>query len=194
MRPTETSLAVLHVAFPVYDHEGAWRGALLSLVDANDLYGVLSPVRIGRTGHAVLLRATDGVVLASEEQQMLSQPYTNFASIEAARRERIGFWKVTHAGTTDEQAAAQPEKLIGFSPVDQVPGVEWLVVVEQDLAEAHAPVAGVTRYLWIHFIGALGTVILLSLYFSFKLESPVIDEHLHLHPEHVPSGARPLTG
>jgi hypothetical protein len=30
-------------------------------------------------------------------------------------------------------------------------------------------------------------VILLALYFSFKLEAPVIDEKLHLHEEHVPS-------
>ena len=39
----------------------ALRGLVRGLVDASDLYGVLSSVRIGRTGHAVLLRADDGL-------------------------------------------------------------------------------------------------------------------------------------
>jgi hypothetical protein len=57
-----------------------------------------------------------------------------------------------------------------------------------------SPIVGITRYLWMHFIGVFGTVILLALYFSFKLETPVIEEELHLHEEHVPSGTRPAVG
>jgi hypothetical protein len=63
-------------------------------------------------------------------------------------------------------------------------------VVEQELEEATAPIAGVTRYLWIHFIGAFGTVILLALYFSFRAETPVIEEELHLHEEHLPESMK----
>ena len=87
----------------------------------------------------------------------------------------------------------EPSRIVGFSPVDQVPGVQWLVTVEQDLSEALAPVNGVTRYLWIHFIGVFATVILLALYFSFKLERPVMEEDLHLHEEHVPTGIKRAT-
>ena len=65
-----------------------------------------------------------------------------------------------------------------------------MVTVEQDLSEALAPIESVTRYLWIHFIGVFATVILLALYFSFKLERPVMEEELHLHEEHVPAGMR----
>jgi hypothetical protein len=71
--------------------------------------------------------------------------------------------------------------------VDQIRSVLWLVTVEQDLDEALHPIQSVTRYLWIHFIGVFATVILLALYFSFKLERPVMDDELHLHEEHVPS-------
>jgi hypothetical protein len=71
--------------------------------------------------------------------------------------------------------------------------VQWLVTVEQDLDEALAPVNGVTRYLWFHFIGVFATVILLALYFSFKLERPVMEEDLHLHEEHVPTGVKRAT-
>ena len=69
-------------------------------------------------------------------------------------------------------------------------GLKWLVAVEQDLSEALAPIQTVTRYLWIHFIGVFATVILLALYFSFKLERPVMEDDLHLHEEHVPAGMR----
>ena len=68
--------------------------------------------------------------------------------------------------------------------------MQWLVTVEQDVSEALAPVNGVTRYLWIHFIGVFATVVLLALYFSFKLERPVMEEELHLHEEHVPAGMK----
>ena len=33
-------------------------------------------------------------------------------------------------------------------------------------------------------------MILLALYFSFKLERPVMEDDLHLHEEHVPAGMR----
>ena len=68
--------------------------------------------------------------------------------------------------------------------------MKWTVIVEQDLAEAVSPIVGVTRYLWIHFIGVFATVVLLALYFSFKLERPVMDEGLHLHEEHIPAGMK----
>jgi hypothetical protein len=34
------------------------------------------------------------------------------------------------------------------------------------------------------------TTLLLALYFSSKLEAPIIEEALHLHEEHVPSSYR----
>jgi len=155
-RPTGSSMTLFEIVYPVRDADGVFIGATRALVDASDLYAVLGPVRIGRTGHAVLVRATDGLVLASDE-------------------------------------TAEPARVVGFSPVDQVPGVQWLVTVEQDLEEALAPVNGVTRYLWVHFIGVFATVILLALYFSFKLERPVMEEDLHLHEEHVATGVKRAT-
>jgi hypothetical protein len=174
-----------------------------ALVDASDLYAVLGPVRIGRTGHAVLLRATDGLVLASDEtERILKTPLPGFELLRSAvegfplgdsGRQLFGSAGVSLPGAAGEPAAVETARIVGFSPVDQVPGVQWLVTVEQDLSEALAPVNGVTRYLWIHFIGVFATVILLALYFSFKLERPVMEEDLHLHEEHVPTGVKRAT-
>ena len=203
---------MLEIAYPVRDPNGQWLGAVRGLVDGSDLYAVLAPVRIGRTGHALLVRASDGTILAADENdRILDQPLPGWASLQSAiegfplaeqwpgplRQGRAAPWLLVDPGggrarrRAGRAAVIEPARLVGFAPVDQVPNVKWLVTVEQDLEEAMAPVEGVTRYLWMHFVGVFATVILLALYFSFKLETPVIEEELHLHEEHVPSSMRP---
>jgi hypothetical protein len=209
-RPTGTTVNLLEIAFPVRNHEDVWLGAVRMLVDAGDLYTVLAPVRIGRTGHASLLRATDGLILASDEsERILKVPLPGFESLRRAvegfpmaqsgqeifGRARLhrGYWAMPEVKAADDKGrdiVIEPARLIGFSPIDQVPNVNWLVTVEQDLSEALAPINSVTRYLWFHFIGVFATVVLLALYFSFMLEKPVMEEGLHLHEEHMPAGMK----
>jgi hypothetical protein len=212
-RPGGSSIALFEIAYPVRDEAGLFLGATRALVDASDLYSVLGPVRVGRSGHAVLLRASDGLVLAADEnERVLASPLPGYELLRSAVEgfplgesgrqlfgsagQRRGYWtipEVAAATSAGEPAIVEPPRLVGFSPVDQVPGVEWLVAVEQDRDEALAPVNGVTRYLWVHFIGVFATVILLALYFSFKLERPVMEEDLHLHEEHIPTGVKRAT-
>ena len=212
-RPAGSSMALFDIVYPVRDPDGVFIGATRALVDASDLYAVLGPVRIGRTGHAVLVRASDGLVLASDEtERVLTTPLPGFEQLRSAVEgfplgdsgrqlfgsagQRRGYWTIPDVRLPGAAAAApivEPARLVGFSPVDQVPGVQWLVTVEQDLNEALAPVNSVTRYLWVHFIGVFATVILLALYFSFKLERPVMEEDLHLHEEHVATGVKRAT-
>ena len=135
-----------------------------------------------------------GLVLASDEtRREMVETFPGFAGIKAAMRERRGYWILPEIQDkkTADAPPLEPPRLVGYSLVELVPSVEWVVVVEQELEEATAPVDQVTRYLWIHFIGAFGTIILLAVYFSFKLEAPVIEEELHLHEEHVPASAKP---
>jgi hypothetical protein len=209
-RPSGSSVSLLEIAFPVRGAAGAPLGAVRMLLNAADLYTVLAPVRIGRTGHATLVRATDGLVLASDDtDRVLKQPLPGFEQLRNAMEGfplgqsgqelfggsglRRGYWTIPEVRSKSEDGqkfTVEPARIAGYSPVDQVPDVQWLVVVEQERAEALAPIESVTRYLWVHFIGVFVTVILLALYFSFKLERPVMDEKLHLHEEHLPAGMR----
>jgi len=185
-RPAGAALPLLEIAYPIYDGEARFVGALRALTDATDLYSVIAPVRVGRTGHALLVRASDGLILASDEvQRILTRPIAGFDIMLSALDERRGFRVIPEVreAAAGGEAVLEPARLVGFSPVEQIPNVDWLVVVEQDLQEAMAPVQELTRYLWTHFIGAFGSVILLALYLSFKLETPVIEEALHLHGE-----------
>ena len=208
-----STMNLLEVAFPVRSPEEVFMGAVRVVLDAGELYTVLAPVRIGRTGHASLLRSTDGMVLASDEsERIMKMPMPGWESLRnavegfplgesgqqifARSGSRRGYWTMPEVRSRDEAGrdlVVEPARVIGFSPVDQVPDVQWLVTVEQDLSEALSPVDSVTRYLWIHFIGVFATVILLALYFSFKLEQPVMEEDLHLHEEHVPAGMKKPT-
>ena len=193
-RTPGTNEAVLEIAFPVRGVLGPPLGIVRALVDAADLFGVLASVRIGRTGHAVLLRAEDGLILASDEQsKVLRDRFPGFATIQAAMREKRGYWLVPAGPERAEgtkPSPGEPARLVGYAVVEQVPDVSWIVTVEQDHSEATFPLTGVTRYLWMHFALVLGAVLLLALYFSFKLDAPVIEEELHLHEEHVPASMR----
>ncbi len=209
-RPAGSNLNLFEIAFPVRNSEDVWLGAVRVLLDAADLYSVLAPVRIGRTGHASLLRSTDGLVLASDEsERILKVPLPGFESLRNAAegfpmalsgqeifgRTRLhrGYWTMPEVKAKDEagrEMVIEPSRVVGFSPIDQVPDVNWLVTVEMDLSEALAPINSVTRYLWFHFIGVFATVVLLALYFSFTLERPVMKEELHLHEEHVPAAMK----
>jgi len=208
-RPSGAASAWFELVYPVRTNDGILHGAVRAVLDASDLYAVLAPVRIGRTGHATLLRATDGMILASDESdRILTAVFPGYDSLSRAlegfplaaegealfgkARVRRGYWTVQEVRREIDgrQVVVEPARVVGFSPVDQVPNVQWLVTVEQDLEEALAPIANITRYLWIHFIGVFATVILLALYFSFKLERPVMDDDLHLHEEHIPASLK----
>lgn len=207
--PAGSRWSLLEIAYPIHDADGGWQGAVRALVDATDIYTVLAPVRVGRTGHAVLFRSTDGMILASDEsERILTQTFPGFDSLRRAiegfplaeqgealfgKGQQRGYWTIPEVrGQVEggQTIVIEPPRLVGYSPVDQVPGLSWMVAVEQDLSEALAPIESVTRYLWIHFIGVFATLILLALYFSFKLEKPVMEESLHLHEEHVPAGGK----
>jgi hypothetical protein len=179
------------IAYSIVDPvTGRWLGAVRGVVRAADLYGVLASVRIGQTGHALLIRAGDGLVVAADEAERApSATFPGFDAIRAAMQARRGYWIVPRLRAAKEsghEAGAAPARLVGYAVVEQVPGVSWIVVVEQEIGEATEPINGITRYLWLHFLGALVTVFLLALYLSLRQETPVIAEGLHLHETHVP--------
>jgi len=191
-RPDEP--AFYDVAWPVRDQEGFFLGAVRAVCDAADLYTVLAPVRIGSTGRAILMHAKDGKVLASDDDgEILRAQYPGFPQLQAAMLELRGSWQVPEIERRTPQGETlpvAPARLVGYSPVTQIPGIEWLVAVEQELGEASAPIDQIRYWLWLHFLAAFGVTILLGLYFMFQVETPVIEEELHLHEEHVAPSER----
>ena len=163
-------------------------GAVRALYDASDLYSVLASVRVGRTGHAVLMRTTDGLVLAADESsRVLKERFPGFEYIAAARRENRGFWTMpgVRSGEIDE-----PPRIVGL----REPGAGAERGVDgggrAGPRGGGGPIKSIGWYLFAHVIGVVLITVLLALYFSSQLEAPVIEEALHLHEEHVPSDYR----
>ena len=109
---------------------------------------VLAPVRIGRTGHAVahpgdrragprlrreradpqasrtrasssLRNAVEGFPLGESGQQIFGKTGPH-----------RGYWTIPEVKAKDEagrQLIVEPARLVGFSPIDQIPDVAWLV-------------------------------------------------------------------
>jgi hypothetical protein len=181
--------AMFEMDIPLRDAtDGHFVGAVRALYDASDLYSVLASVRVGQTGHAVLMRSSDGLVLAADASSgVLKDRFPGFEFIGAARRENRGFWTMPSVRMGDVE---EPPRIVGFASIEQVPGVDWTVGVEQDLEEAVAPIKSIGWYLFAHMIAVVLVTVLLALYFSSQLEAPVIEEALHLHEEHVPSDYR----
>jgi hypothetical protein len=189
---TGSDRAVLEIAYPIYHAtEGQWLGAVRALIDASDLYGVLAPVRIGRTGHALLVRQ-DGMILSSDDpKDVLTRAYPGFDILQALRRESGAYRTLPQTSAKAGGAErTEAERVVGFADVEQVRDVAWTVLIQQDVAEAMAPVTDVTRYLWLHFLGAFSSFVVLALYLSVRMKQPVIGEELHLHEEHVPQSMR----
>ena len=194
-RPANSTTAVLELVYPIRDaSDGHLLGALRALLDAFDLYNhVLAPVRVGSTGRALLLRSEDGLILASDENQsVLNDRFSAYPVIQAAQVVRRGHWLLPEVKTKDAagQAVSEPRRVAGYCAVDKIPGVHWTLVIQQDLDEASAPIRGITWSLLLHFVAVFAVSVILAFYFSFKLESPVIEDELHLHEEHVPQGWR----
>lgn len=194
LRPSGTALSLLEVDYPIVDSEsGQWLGAVHGLLDSTDLFGVLAPVRIGRTGHAVLVRGNDGLILASDEtKKVLVDHFDGFDLIKAAVEARQTHWTIPALRTKAKtgETLTREARLVAYSAVEQVPQVDWIVVVEQELDEALAPIRNVGRYLWLHFFAAFGSLAALVVYISFGLNRPVIERVLHLHEEHLPASMR----
>jgi hypothetical protein len=192
-KPAGGDHAFLEIAYPVYhESEGRWLGAVRALIDATDIYGVLATVRVGQTGHAVLVRLEDGMILASDDpREVLTTKYPGFEVLQAVSRQGP-FWTIPARSrkTADGKDVVEPARIVAYSDVEQIPNVGWVALVVQDDDESMKPVADVTRYLWLHFLGAFGTFVALSIYLSLKLKRPVIEEELHLHEEHVPQSMR----
>ncbi len=185
---------VLEIDYPIVDPAtGQWRGAVRALLDAADLYGVLGAVRTGHTGHAVLIRGSDGMILASDEsKKVLADPFAGFEVLQAAMQARQSHWTIPEMKqkTPAGDAVTREARLVAYSPVEQVPQVDWILAVEQEQEEALSPIRNISRYLWLHFLGAFGSLVLLAAYIALGLNRPVIDRQLHLHEEHVPASMR----
>jgi hypothetical protein len=160
----------MEVAVPVRQKSGEETivaGVLKGLIDARDLASVVGSVRVGETGHALLVDASDGVVISGGEGVDRSA-YQGMPSLQQAMRD--GRSSFVRPGEGSDRWLVGVSRMPEPSPS---PELDWLVVVEQKTDEAHAPIRSATNYILVFFGGMVLTVVLFSLYMHFKLVRPI---------------------
>jgi len=169
----EMAVPVRDVAVPVGDvpsHEFPQViGVLKVEVRATDLSSVISGVRPGETGHALLVDRRDGtVIIGSEAKDVMARKYPGFSRLE----ETMGGQERSFL-TRDEEGTVW---VAGFARMPEPsPSAyrDWVVLVQQEADEAHAAMRHATLYLLVFFVGIGGVILLMSLYLHWKLVRPI---------------------
>ena len=164
---------MLEMAVPVRDKLGGDEylviGVLKVLLGASELFSVVSAVERGETGHALLVSAEDGTVIAGREPgDIMRRQYPGFASLQEA----LGEGRNSSLSRDNEGKVW----VASFAKMPQpTPAAysDWLVVVQQEAEEAQAPTAAATWYLVLFFIGMGVLAVLFSLYLRYKLVRPI---------------------
>ena len=138
----------LFVALPVKRDGQLPQQALIARLDFHRVWSKINLVRIGRTGYATLLDASDGHYLARAMHQSFYM-WRHHPHIEAMRGP---------AGTLLWRDAGGTEWVSGFAPVRDW---DWIVAIEQSTDEAYAPYKAVLYSIYaIIALFALGALLL----------------------------------
>lgn len=176
---------------PVRDGDASGASGVIGFVraelDTERLFASISNVRIGGTGHACLFDRDSGRLLAGRRADCTDGGNDTFARLdELTRAEREGA-RYFMAGASGPASFDRGEGwIVGYTRPElsrSLPEVHWVVAVEQSLAEAHAPLASLSRDLLTYFLGMGVLVLVLAAFMSVKLERPLAEAiDLHTRP------------
>lgn len=160
-------------------------GLVLGSLDTERLFASVSDFRFGKSGHACLFDRRSGRVLAESDPSCAKdRVYRRLADFKrAVEQGRSYFLAGVEGPRSFDQAEAM---LVAFARPElsrSLPELDWVVTVEQSLAETNAPLAPLTRDLVVHFLAMGALVVLLAAYLSYRLEKPPTDARVHLHPK-----------
>jgi hypothetical protein len=164
---------------------GAVLGLVRAKLDAERLFAGITDFRIGASGHACLFDRRSGLLIAGGKADCGAEgTYALLDALGRAQTQGKDYFLAGVAGPASFDRAdallvahARPELTRSF------PELDWVVTVEQSLSEAHAPVAALFRDMILSFLVMGALVVLLGGYLSYKLERPVTDVEIDLHPD-----------
>jgi hypothetical protein len=174
--PDKTArLYAMEIAEPIIDPATRSAiGVIKAVVDTREIFGLINSVRVGQSGHAVLMRG-DGTVITSPHVSIAQQlPYSFFEQVRMAASSNR---PVVEAGERDDRVyIGTPRGKLR----DTYPELDWYVAVQEPHDEAFLPFNRITiRFLYIIFF-TVAMVLTLSLVFTWIMGKPVIETDPHL--------------
>ena len=160
-------------------------GIIHAELDTERLFRGISDLRFGETGHACLIDRRSGRVVARSLTDCSDEgTYSRFEDFTRARTQGNRYFLSDVAGPASFDRAEA--LLVAYASPDLevvLPGLRWVVTVEQSLNESLAPLVSMGRDLILYFLGMGVLVVVLAAYASYKLEKPLTDVELDLHPD-----------
>lgn len=163
----------LTFACSVMDRQDAFRGVVVAELDLNFIQDILTSVRVGRTGEILLVDRAGSVIFSSPGFSGLAE-FKNFRIKAAFERDR-GMGE--YGSSVHRLAAHQRIRVLPLKPIwdptglgGQIPYTaetipDWLVVVQQQSAEAYAVSDRMKYNLFILVVvGVIGLVVIARLW------------------------------
>jgi len=167
-------------------------GMLQASLDTEHLFRGISDLRFGETGHACLIDRRSGRIVARSLSACSEEgTYSRFDEFTRALDQGNRYFLSGVEGPASFDRA--DGLLVAYaSPALEasLPRLTWVVTVEQSLNESLAPIESLGRDLILYFLGMGVLVVALAAYMSYRLERPVTDVELDLHPDLASSSTR----
>jgi putative methionine-R-sulfoxide reductase with GAF domain len=174
------------IAVPIREERtGEIIGVVRSTLNMEELEKLIMSVRIGETGHAVLLGRTGNIIFESADAEtsmsrapeIIMRILQQYISSTEETRYMTGF-------DVDGN-----ESLFGYAPISHGAGEKtnateiaieeaindlgWTAVIRQETDEAFTPIEQASRTTQIVAAGVLGVVVIAAIYFSGSISRPV---------------------
>ncbi len=151
----------LIVATPIRNEARAVVGVLGMAMNLGDVSRTVTDVRIGATGHAVLLDASNKAIAHGDASKVRTalQDFSNHPALKVA-----GIYEQPTVYTADDV------KMIGFAR--KLPQ-GWIVLVEQEYNEAFATMTKMQHEARILIAAAVALVLLLAFFLGKQLTRPI---------------------
>lgn len=166
---------VLSIAMPVEDEEGARRWVIVGQMNMERIWEIIEAVRIGRTGHLMLVTGAGKVIGHPNDDFLLKfmMPGPLLLSME---EKSSGSAMVENMMGEEEMAAFAGLRKDGDSSMP-----DWFVVASQSSEELFAGLRRTHLWTFISFAGGIVLFGLLGYKLSSTITGPIVrlEEHVH---------------
>jgi signal transduction histidine kinase len=165
-----------------------FHGAGIVMVEVNlkAIWNVISPIKIGQTGYAFVVDRS-GVLIAHPDISLVLRKESMAALPQVADALRSSFRNDTANASREVTFGADRDGVAVLSTFVRVPRLDWIVFVEQPLAEANAPIyMAILRTTALMFAGLI-LALVVSLMLARRMVIPI--EALRQGAKRFASGA-----
>lgn len=160
----------IDIALPIPAHNSSDNiGVLRSTININELTSVLTAGQFGETGQAVLLFPTGELLTRELGSELATLDPETLIRVDAMTE----LYEQFNYGGAESLVSKTPVLSTNDQNKDLIDNLGWQVIIHQEIKEAHAPVAAITRSIILIAIIVLIATSLLALWIGGQFSKPI---------------------